>query len=331
MTISEIAKKAGVSNAAVSRYFNNGYISEEKKEAIRKVVEETGYKPSISAQQLRTRKSNLIGVIAPKMASNSIGRVVEGISGVLEQSGYQMLLTVAQNDSRKELDFFRILIEQGVDGIIYFGTILTPAHRKMLKSNDIPIVMVGQHLNGVSCVYHDDYHAIRELTRCVLDQGRKNPGYIGVTEQDRAAGEDRYKGYCDAVREAGLENAVDHYVVADFSIHSGFEKAKVLLEKNPQLDAIICATDEIAIGTFSYLKQQNISVPEQICITGHGDSELIKVNEKPIMTAHFAYEESGREGARMLLEKISNPGLPPREIKLGYYLVNQSNSIAGQE
>ena len=72
MNISEIAKMAGVSSAAVSRYFNNGYISDEKKERIRKVVEETGYRPSVQAQTLRTKKTKMIGVILPKINSSSI-------------------------------------------------------------------------------------------------------------------------------------------------------------------------------------------------------------------------------------------------------------------
>lgn len=87
MNVSEAAKLAGVSNAAVSRYFNNEYISQEKREAIRKAVEETGYRPSLQAQTLRTKKTKMIGVIVPKIASASIGKVVEGILSVLNRSG----------------------------------------------------------------------------------------------------------------------------------------------------------------------------------------------------------------------------------------------------
>ena len=105
MNIAEIAKMAGVSSAAVSRYFNHGYISEQKRESIRKVVEKTGYRPSIQAQTLRTKKTNMIGVIVPKIASGSIGKVVEGILSELNRKGYQMLLAVAQNDPEMELKY----------------------------------------------------------------------------------------------------------------------------------------------------------------------------------------------------------------------------------
>ena len=105
MNIAEIAKRAGVSSAAVSRYFNDGYISEEKREKIRRVVEETGYRPSVQAQTLRTKKTKMIGVIVPKVASASIGRVVEGILSVLNGRKYQMLLAVTQNDPEKDEAF----------------------------------------------------------------------------------------------------------------------------------------------------------------------------------------------------------------------------------
>ena len=99
MNIAEIAKLAGVSSAAVSRYFNNGYISEEKRERIRKVVEETRYRPSLQAQTLRTRKTRLIGVILPKIDSAAaMGSVVAGILSVINDNGYHMLLADTQSD-----------------------------------------------------------------------------------------------------------------------------------------------------------------------------------------------------------------------------------------
>ena len=103
MTIKEIAQLAQVSSAAVSRYMNGGYVSEEKKERIRAVIEETGYRPSVQARTLRTKRACLIGVIVPKINSESISRITEGIGQILAKSGYQMLLTITNNNSSKEL------------------------------------------------------------------------------------------------------------------------------------------------------------------------------------------------------------------------------------
>ena len=105
MTIAEIARRAGVSKAAVSRYLNSGYISSEKREAIRRVIEETGYVPSHQAQTLRTGKTRMIGVIVPRIDSESISRVVAGISQVLEAQGYRLLLANTDNRVEKELEY----------------------------------------------------------------------------------------------------------------------------------------------------------------------------------------------------------------------------------
>ena len=102
ITINEIAKMAGVSRATVSRYLNQGSISQEKKEKIRRVIEETGYQPSVQAQTLRSKKTKLILVIIPKINSDSIGRMVEGISLILQEEGFRLLLACTNNKEKEE-------------------------------------------------------------------------------------------------------------------------------------------------------------------------------------------------------------------------------------
>ena len=123
MTIKEIAQLAGVSSAAVSRYLNGGYVSEEKKEQIRKVIEETGYQPSAQARMLRTKKASLVGVVVPKINSESISRITAGIESVLAERGYQMLLAGTDNTPAKEVEYLRLFENYPVDGIILVGTV----------------------------------------------------------------------------------------------------------------------------------------------------------------------------------------------------------------
>ena len=110
MNINEIARLAGVSRATVSRYLNNGYVSSEKKEVIRRVIQETGYQPSSQAQTLRTKKTSLIGVILPKINSDTISREVEGISDILTRRGYQLILANTNNDVEEELKYLSLLV-----------------------------------------------------------------------------------------------------------------------------------------------------------------------------------------------------------------------------
>ena len=188
MNIGEIAKMAGVSSAAVSRYFNNGYISDEKKERIRKVVEETGYRPSVQAQTLRTKKTKMIGVILPKIDSATIGSIVSGILNLFNESGYHILLADTQNNPDKEIEYLSAFDDKQVDGVILIATFFTASHKRVLKKMTVPVVIVGQRLSGYHCVYHDDYNAIYDMTKLMIEKGCHNPGYIGVLHKDRAVG-----------------------------------------------------------------------------------------------------------------------------------------------
>ncbi len=107
MTIKEIAKLAGVSSAAVSRYLNGGYVSDEKKEQIKKVIERLA-NVTAQARMLRTKKACLIGVVVPKINSESISRITAGIEKVLSERNYQMLLAGTDNTPAKEIEYMRL-------------------------------------------------------------------------------------------------------------------------------------------------------------------------------------------------------------------------------
>ena len=188
MTIKEIAQLAGVSSAAVSRYLNGGYVSEEKKEQIRKVIEETGYQPSAQARMLRTKKASLVGVVVPKINSESISRITAGIESVLAERGYQMLLAGTDNTPAKEVEYLRLFENYPVDGIILVGTMFTAGHRKFLKETKVPVVVIGQRTSHANCIYHDDYGAGKAMGQAVAGFSKKGVAYIGVTRDDKAAG-----------------------------------------------------------------------------------------------------------------------------------------------
>lgn len=325
MNISEIAKLAGVSKAAVSRYLNDGYLSEEKKQAIAKVIAETGYRPMIQAQSLRTRKTRIIGVVLPKINSFSISTILAGIESVLEKQGFQILLADSHNDPERELESLRLFAHQRVDGVILIATVLTAAHRALLRRMG-PVVVVGQRLRGVNCVYHDDYNAFYEMTKLVLAKGCRRLGYIGALQKDVAVGAERSRAWADALTAAGMADQAGNTVVAEFSIASGREKARELWEKFGPLDAVICATDSMAVGALQYLRSQGVRVPGQTLLTGQGASNISEATTPTITTIRYFYEESGTSAARLLLEQLETPDLPAKEIKLGYTLVEQDST-----
>ena len=324
MNIEEIAKMAGVSRTTVSRFLNGGYVAEEKKERIGKVIEETGYRPSVQAQSLRTKKSRQIGVILPKINSDSISEMVEGISSVLGEKGYFLLLANTENNEKAELNYLDIFSRNKVDGIILIGTVMTEAHREAFSSLTIPFVLAAQQADGVSCVYYDDYGAAYALTNLLLDKGSAI-GYIGVREDDKAAGYNRKHGFLAALNERGIRFDPSYGEVALFSMQSGYEQASELFARHPEIDSLFCATAHIAAGALLYLKGAGKSVPEQVRVAGVGDGKISRVTSPTLTSAHLYYNECGKKAAQILLERIAGE-VPVQEIRLGYQIVEREST-----
>lgn len=194
MTIHDIAKMAGVSSAAVSRYLNGGPLSAEKKAVIQAVIEKTGYRPDMAAQTLRTGRVRQVGVIASSLSSQSVSRIAAGISGELEKEGYLMLLANSGAEDDREIQYIDALERNHVAGIILMGTGYTAAHRKAFASCGVPLVVTGQRFPDIPCVCNDDRAASRELAEKMLRKGRKKLVYIGGSERDQANGVERRRG-----------------------------------------------------------------------------------------------------------------------------------------
>ena len=321
MNITEFAQYAGVSKAAVSRYFNGGYLSADKRAVIEAAVEATGYHPSAQAQMLRTRRTRQIGVILPKLSSDSCPRMVEGIGSVLEESGYQLLLINTANDIKKELRALDTLRQNTVDGIILIATVYTPEHKAVLEHLHVPVVVLSQNFPGCCSVYHDDAGAARAVTAHMLAKGRRVPGYIGVTLLDTAAGQQRRAGFEAALKEAGLPLHPQRMAVAKFSSDSGYEQARKLLERDPHIDCLFCATDAIALGAMQYCRETGLRIPEDLMIASVGDSKVGRSAYVPLTSAHLHYKTAGRDAAALLMELLNDPRAVPRSQMLGYELV----------
>lgn len=326
MDINEIARLAGVSRATVSRYLNDGYVSQEKRRRISEVIQETGYVPSRSAQQLRTGKTDLVSIIIPKVFSHSVGRMLSGITETFVGTSYHTVLYHTNNDPKEELRCLRDMAEQPrSDGVIYMATVITDEHLAVLKMLPMPIVILGQQLCGYSCVYHDDYHATLEVAKLALRSAR-HPGYIGVREDDVAAGEMRRRGFVDACQAAGVELAPEAFTIGDFTVESGYLCCEQLLETNPQLDAVVCANDYMAYGAITCLREYGRTVPDDVQVTGVGDSELSRILMPSVSSAHLFHKTSGREAAKMLLEAMDTGDEICRQLQMGYEVYGRNST-----
>jgi LacI family sucrose operon transcriptional repressor len=326
MNISEFAKEAGVSVSAVSRYFNDGYLSDDKRALIEAAIERTGYVPSYSARTVRSKVTKLVGVILPKLSSESIARITEGIGDVLGEEGFELLLVNTSNDYNREISSLELFRQNRVDGVILLAGVITDLHRSLLAKMRVPTIIVGQKLKGFNCVCHNDLGASYNMTKLMLDKGAKRPAFIGANPEDMAAGKDRRVGFEKAVLDAGLTLDPRFCEIARFSMDSGYEKAKHLFSGREKPDCLFCATDNIAAGAMLYCRENGIRIPEDLMIGAVGDSRFDKVLYVPLSSVHLHYKTAGREGAKMLLSEMKKTSEVHRIVQLEYDVIEREST-----
>lgn len=305
-TINEIASKAGVSRTTVSRVLNDsGYVSEAVRLRVLSVIEETGYVPSESAKSLRTKKSKVVGVVLPKISTETSSRLVKGIDDILAAEGYQILLVNTNLSIEKETESLRLLKSRNVDGIILSATHVGKELQNVLQETNIPNVVVGQPYPEMYNVVFDDFVAGKELTERIIRNGYKKIAYIGVTESDYSVGVMRKEGVKCALKEANIHLPLEWNWSGTFDIQSGHDGTKAIMEAGIGYpDVIIAATDRLAVGAFEYLNQRNINVPKEILLAGMGTSELSRYVIPSLWTIDFPIEEAGKSAANLLLSQL---------------------------
>jgi LacI family sucrose operon transcriptional repressor len=307
MTINTIAKMAGVSPATVSRYLNHGYVSEEKKERIRAVIEQTGYAPSPSAQMLRTGRNHLIGVIVPRINSEPVAEMVEGITSVMTPANYQIILANTGNQVEKELEFLKIFCNNNLDGVIFMGTMMSKRHVTIMRTYRKPIVLLAQQEEIIPSVYFDDYQAAVLATEILIKRNCRKIAYIGVTLKDRAVGRNRRIGFTDAMRQAGMPVEESLMTESSFDMEDGYQATQTLLHRHVAFDGIFCSTAEIAFGCMSCLRQNGLIVPDDVKVSAVGNNRMATLYDPALTAVSLSHRTGGAEAATMLLELIQNP------------------------
>lgn len=302
VTILDVARLAGVSKSTVSRYLNGGYVSVEKAEQVRRAIDETGFRSNFFARRLKTKTSQLIGIVLPRMDSVSVGRLLAGVGSVLDPAGYQGILLVSQLDPQKEIEHIESLCQQGVDGILVDSVAITDAHVALAQNARIPILFTGQSRAEVHCLKIDDAAAGYMMGTYLRQMGHRRAVFVGVTDADRAVGVERRQGF-----ENGFcterRSHVD-FVETGFDFLSAYQSAGKACAFHPTV--LVCATDGIALGVLRYLHECAIRVPEEISVVGFGGYDVGAVVYPALTTIAFDYERLGKEAAEGLLARIAH-------------------------
>lgn len=324
ITINEIAKRAGVAKSTVSRYLNDGSVSEKTRNKIAAIIEETGYQPNLYAQSLKAQKSNMIGVIIPRLNSASTNEALSGIDYQAKELEYEPVILNSNLMVENDLKNIQLLNNQKVDGIIFFAGELTKEIVEAIKQSSAPVVLIGQELEGIDSITHEDYNAGYMMGEYVGQMGHQKGLFFGVTENDQAVGIRRKKGFMDGFANHGGESL---FFETSFSKSKTYTLAKAALPKYFEKDITLigCATDNIAIALLKALNDLGKRVPEDYSIFGFGGYDITNYVNPTITTIRYPYYEIGKEAVNHLLRIVEKKDLKPQAISLSNELIIQNS------
>ncbi len=312
MKIKDVAKMAGVSISTISRVINNSaFVSPDVKQRVEKILEETGYRPNALAKELQKNKTNTIGVILPRIDLGTFAVIFDGISAVLNENGYNILLANTRDRFEEELRYLDLMHEKRVDGILYFATGMCDAHKKAISKLRMPVVIVGQPGDAVNCpaIFLDSFGASRAMVNYLASLGHRRIGCLAVPDHDFNVGTQRREGYLAGLADNGIESDPSLIVTGDFEFESGARGARELMETgarngSERPSAIFCITDRLAVAAAGQLVRSGWKIPGDVSVACVDDPLLLRYSAPSVTTMSFDYTEMGTRAGNMIIECV---------------------------
>lgn len=265
-----IAEKLNISQATVSMALKGSpRISRALSETIRKLAEDSGYHPNLAGQLLRQGRSNVIGVILPSLVNKFYAELFQELQKLLTPRGYLLYFSQIQEKGGLEqlADYLKKL---RVAGVIAIGSIAGELFP--MCSRDTALVFYGgdKPLDlAASQILPDRFQAGLEMTRYLIARGRRRIAFLGVSSQE----EQRFRGYCRALNEAGIPFRPELAVPGRDSLNSGYEMMRSVLAGSPDTDGVFAHNDEIAIGAMRAAGEAGYSIPGRLSLAGFDNIE----------------------------------------------------------
>jgi LacI family repressor for deo operon, udp, cdd, tsx, nupC, and nupG len=322
--IREVAKRAGVSTATVSRVLSRpDVVSPDTRVRVLKAVERLGYAPNSVAKNLRTLKSRKLLVTVPDISNPFFALILQGIEDCAQKNGYSVLLGDTQHDERREERYALMLKQKEADGLIFLGHRLPKVAATVVREmapTCAPIVNGCEFSAdlGVPSVHIDNATAAAEAMAHLYDLGHRRIGVVTgplVSPLSR----DRLTGAIAAASSRGAEGdvVVRH---GDFSIRSGAEAADVLLSIASPPTGIFCFNDEMAMGVIAAARRRGLAVPTDLSVVGFDDIRFAQCVDPPLTTIAQPMREIGEGTVRLLLEILDGTGSAPMSVTLPHTL-----------
>lgn len=310
-TIKDIASVLGLTPSAVSKALNDHpRISDKTKIAVKQVAQELDYQPNFLSSALRKGKSNLVGVIIPRVNSHFFSSVVENIEKVLNLNGYNIIMTQSNELYAKECQEIDTLLKIQVDGIIASMANETIAldYYKKIKSKGTALVLFdrGEEELNVDYVGIDDYKSSHLVVDHLVSQNCKRIAHIAGFHHIRIYKE-RIRGYKEALEKWNLP-IKDHWIIeSNLRTEDGRRIMQQLLDAPKRPDAVYVAGDIAALGALQVLLENNIKVPEEIALIGFSDEPFTSLTKPSISTVNQHSDQIGKLAAEAFLERMNNP------------------------
>jgi len=305
--IYEIARRAGVSIATVSRAFSdNSAIREETRQRILQIAHELNYKPNPIARSLSTRKTDTIGVILPELVDEFFMDIIRGI----DEEAYRANRYVMVSSSHSQRNIVETLMEfmnsGRVDGLILMAPQMHKDAVRILRKSKRPVVLLDscKDMDDVVCFSINNYQGAFTIIEHLINHGYKRIGMIQGAEGNFDA-EDRLRGYRDALMKNNLPVQNSLIVPGDFRIKSGYYGFIRLMSQQEKPEAIFAANDMMAVGAYEAAKTSNIKIPQDVAIVGFDDIFLSRLLSPRLTTVHVPIVELGSKATRYLLKMIS--------------------------
>lgn len=331
-TLQRVAERAGVSTATVSKVLSNTpYFTEETRRKVMEAVEELGYVPNLAARALSTGKTHIIAIVFPQVfdaifTDPFMLHLLEGVEAECRQRGYNMLMSTPQFSTYGFDPHYQALIQSGyAEGIVALDNIPARSILEIAHEKGIPAVGIGYHDNPYH-VRSNDISGGTQLMQHVLELGHRNIGIISVAEELNFAIRRRLTGLRMAAEKFNVDIEALPKVEGDFSINSGAEAAAKLLQAYPEMTAMICLNDRMAMGAIQQARTAGRSIPDDLTIVGYDDIPSAAVFAPPLTTINQQAPELGRFAARMLFEILE--GKEPEPVNVPPQLMVRQSSSA---
>ena len=319
ITIVDIAKLAGVSQATVSRVINNPEkVKEPTRRKIQRIMEENSYVYNALAGGLGKKTTRTIGLIIPTITNPIFAVSTQGVQTAAAQRGYSILLGSTEYSGKMEFDLVRLFLQKRVDGIILTGTPLHERSIEYVSQRNIPFAITYERIKDdtTSFVAFDNVKASDHTVDYLYSMGHRRIGMITGHFSDSNRSKNRWEGYRAGLQKRGIPYDGQLVMQKDFTAIFGREAATRMLQHPNPPTAIFCGNDIIAYGAMAAAKDKGLKVGVDIGIVGFDDIEMSAVMNPPLTTTRIPGDEMGAMSAKILIDRIEKINEGPMQYTL---------------